>query len=55
MADNKETQLAVDLQAEILALVKKYESHEHLTSFTSDLENIAEEIDACLEDVEGVE
>jgi hypothetical protein len=52
---DQETKLAVDLKEEIGALAEKYKKHEHLAGFASSLEEVAEEIDACLEDVEGVE
>jgi hypothetical protein len=55
MTPDKETELAVALKEEIGKLVEKYEKHEHLTPFTDTLKEVAEEIDACLEDVEGVE
>lgn len=50
-----ETQLAEDFRAEILALVKKYENQEHLSTFTADLEAVADEVGACIEDTEDVE
>lgn len=49
------TKLAEDFRAEILALVKKYECHEHLSTFTADLLAVADEVGACIEDVEDVE
>lgn len=54
MAD-KQTALAQALEKEIRALVKKYAGHEHLSVFTDELENVAEEIAASLEDTEDVE
>lgn len=55
MANDKETELAVALQAELRLLVTKYSQHEHLASFTSILEEVVEEIEACIEDTEDVE
>jgi hypothetical protein len=50
-----ETELAVALQAELRLLVTKYQQHDHLTAFTSTLEEVVEEIEACIEDTEDVE
>lgn len=50
-----QTELAENFRAEILALVKKYEHNEHLSSFTADLEAVADEVGACIEDVGDVE
>lgn len=55
MSNHAEGQLAEDMRAEILAIVKKYEKHEHLSTFASDLEAVADELGACIEDTEDVE
>lgn len=55
MTPDREAELAVEFQKEIRALAKKYENYEHLATFTADLENVAEEVEACIEDTEDVE
>ena len=50
-----QNELAEEMRASILALVKKYEKHEHLSTFTADLEAVASELGAVIEDTEGVE
>lgn len=55
MTPGRESELAADFVKEIRALAKKYENYEHLVTFTGDLENVAEEVEACIEDTEDVE
>ena len=55
MTPETQSELAENMRAEILAIVKKYENHEHLSTFTADLEAVADELGACIEDTEDVE
>jgi len=52
---DEETKLAIEMRDAISALAKKCEAHEHLTHFSSSLMEVVEEIDSCIEDIEGVE
>lgn len=49
------SQLAEEMRAEILTIVEKYKAHKDLGTFACDLEAVADEIGACIEDTEDVE
>lgn len=55
MTPDEESATAVELRDKLKALIEKYGKYEHLAPFTSDLENIAEELDAAIEDTDDVE
>lgn len=55
MDPDEEVRVATELRDKLLLLVDKYGKYEHLATFTGDLKNIADEIDASIEDVEDVE
>jgi hypothetical protein len=50
-----ETLKAQEFVKEIRALAAKYEGHEHLHVYTDELHEVANDVEACIEDVEGVE
>lgn len=54
-APDDEGALAEAMRDEIRKLAEKYAKHEHLSGFSQELRDVADEIDAVIEDVEGVE